>query len=119
MGALPEKRREPQMEEFLNHFEELQNDMLNIEQILNEREKSGSSFDTIAKELESLKEDAEDRLLDMQQLFNQNPTLFPKHTEKLLFQCNSLLQNLHPDYLSQKRWSFQARLLSDFRKNLS
>src|SRR3989338_6848138 len=98
MGALPEKRREPQMEEFLNHFEELQNDMLNIEQILNEREKSGSSFDTIAKELESLKEDAEDRLLDMQQLFNQNP---------------------HPDYLSQKRWSFQARLLSDFRKNLS
>ena len=39
MGALPEKRREPQMEEFLNHFEELQNDMLNIEQILKQTTK--------------------------------------------------------------------------------
>ena len=118
MGAMPEKKREPNYEEFCHNFDELQNDLLNMQQILHEREKSGASFDTIAKELESLKEDAQSRLVDLQQLYNQNQNLFPNNSEQILNQCNKWIQNLHPEYLSQKKWNFNERFLSGFRKNL-
>ncbi len=87
MCAMPQKKREPIHDAFFHQFDELQNDMLNIKQMLNERESSGASFDTITHELEALKEDAEDRIFNLQELCQKNVNLFPKNTRQMLNQC--------------------------------
>ena len=118
MCAMPEKGRDPVHEKFFHHINELQNDMLNIKQIIVQREKSGTSFDTIAKELEALKEDAEDRILNMEDLYQENNALFPKNTKQMLHQCRKLIQNIHPEYLTQEKWAFNENWLNDFKKTL-
>ncbi len=118
MCAMPEENKEPVHEEFFHHFDEMQNDMLNIQQILNQREKIGASFDTIAKELESLKEDAEDRIYNMQGLWKEYGDLFPKNTQQMLHKCLKLIQSIHPEYLNQNKWAFNENWLSDYKNSL-
>ncbi len=115
---MPEKRRDPIHVEFFYHFNELQNDMLNIQQILSQREKSGTSFDVIAKELESLKEDAEDNIFNMEDLYNDNNNIFPKNTKQMLHQCRKLIQNVHPEFLTQEHWAFNENWLNDYKRSL-
>lgn len=118
MCSLPEKKKDPIHEEFFYHFNELENDLLNIQQILNEREKSGTSFDVIAKELEALKEDAEDNIFNLEDLYNDHTHLFPRNTKQLLHQCHKLIQNVHPEYLTQEKWAFNQNWLRDFKRSL-
>ena len=118
MCAMPENRKEPIHEDFFHHFDELQNDLLNIQQILKQRETSGTSFDTIAKELESLKEDAEDRIFNMEDLYNDNTNFFPKNTKQMLHKCRQLIQNVHPEFLTQEKWTFNEHWLKDYKKSL-
>ena len=118
MCAMPEKKKQPIHEDFIHHFDELQNDMLNIQQILKQREKIGASFDTIAKELEALKEDAEDRIFNMEDLYKDNTNLFPKNTKQILHQCRKLIETIHPEYLTQEKWAFNENYLKDFKKSL-
>jgi hypothetical protein len=114
---MPEKERNPVHDEFFNHFKELQNDMLNIQQLIKGREKSGAAFDTISNELESLKEDGLERILSMKNLHKKNRNLFPNNTTELLNHSMKLINEVHPEILSQEKWAFNEKWLSEFKKS--
>ena len=118
MCAMPERRRDPIHDEFYSHFSELQKDLLSIQQILHTREKSGASFDTIAKELESLKEDAQNRWLNLNRIWINNANLFPKDTGNYLNQCQKFINDVHPEILSQEKWAFNNKWLNKFKNIL-
>lgn len=115
---MPERKRDPIHDQFFTHFNELENDMLNIQQILKHRKKSGASFDTIAHELESLKDDGLNRLVEMHRIFHGNTSHFPANTNELLVNCQRLLNNVHPEFLTQERWAFKEKWLNEFKRNL-
>ena len=118
MCAMPEKHREPVHDAFIYHFNELQNDMLNIQQIIVNRKKSDASFDTISNEIEALKEDGINQLVEMHHLLQNNKHLFPERTHNFLMKCQNLLNNIHPELLTQEKWAFKEKLLNEFKNNL-
>lgn len=118
MCAAPERKREPVHDAFFAQFDELQNDLMNIQQILSTKESNQEGLDTIAKELESLKEDAAERTRKLHEIYNSNRNLFPKSCQQMLSQCQKLIDTVHPEQPSQTKWSFNNQWLNNFRKQL-